>query len=69
MLDLKTPKQNEIYGEINRRSHRIKYMEIFRMKSKIIDDAIDQDISWIERVCESDGYDPVEFLVYYRNLV
>lgn len=56
---------NEILGELNRRTHRYKYFQIFSLPSEDLEIIKQTDISWIERVCESEGYDSKKYLYYY----
>ncbi len=56
---------NEILEEINMKTHRYKYLKIFSVKTGQLEELKQLDISWIERVCKSEGYDPREYLDYY----
>lgn len=60
---------NEILRELNRRTHRYKYLQIFRLPSEDLKIIKETDISWIERVCEDESYDPKKYLEYYLERV
>jgi len=58
---------NEIIGELNRRTHRYKLLDIFNVNPKHLQELKEQDINWIERVCESEGYVTKPYLDYYNE--
>ena len=56
---------NEILGELNRRTQRYKYFKIFSLPLEDLEIIKQQDVDWIKRTCESEDYDPKKYLYYY----
>ena len=58
-------KRYEIYGELNKRTHRYIYFKIFKVSKENLNKIKQSDLSWIERVCTEERYEPREYLDYY----